>query len=300
MIYCNKEERAHDSIHISSSIIIHVRITIVKNYKEILKSKNTIFTITIVVGFGLLTGLVLHQEKIQAERGNVALVNHQKNHQDVEQVKNAIKNFNIDSETIIEDWKKIQELKPTTDEGKKILADFLTSTADKVTNHYSEKALKLDIKDSDSHFQDKQTLETTITSLQKILEIIKNINSANDQTALEEKIKPIQELISKFQKQVEVLTKKEEQKSNQTETTSSVQGGENYNSEDSNYTPTYTESYGTINNSQAPAAEQYSSGSGGNNVVNTGDQAEANTNSNNAEDSNTNSHQPTNSGVENP
>ena len=277
-----------------------MRITIVKNYKEILKSKNTIFTITIVVGFGLLTGLVLHQEKIQAERGNVALVNHQKNHQDVEQVKNAIKNFNIDSETIIEDWKKIQELKPTTDEGKKTLADFLTSTADKVTNHYSEKALKLDIKDSDSQFQDKQTLETTITSLQKILEIIKNINSANDQTALEEKIKPIQELISKFQKQIEVLTKKEEQKSNQTETTSSVQRVESYNSEDSNYTPTYSESYGSISNSQTPAAEQYSSGSGGNNVVNTGDQAEANTNSNNAENSNTNSHQPTNSGAENP
>ncbi len=277
-----------------------MRITIVKNYKEILKSKNTIFTITIVVGFGLLTGLVLHQEKIQAERGNVALVNHQKNHQDVEQVKNAIKNFNIDSETIIEDWKKIQELKPTTDEGKKTLADFLTSTADKVTNHYSEKALKLDIKDSDSQFQDKQTLETAITSLQKIIDIIKNINSASDQATLEEKIKPIQELISKFQKQIEVLTKKEEQKSNQTETTSSVQRVESYNSEDSNYTPTYSESYGSISNSQTPAAEQYSSGSGGNNVVNTGDQAEANTNSNNAEDSNTNSHQPTNSGVENP
>lgn len=277
-----------------------MRGTNVNNYKDILKSKNTIFIITLIAGIGLLTGLVLHQEKIQAERGNVALIKQQKNQQDVEQVKNAIKDFNIDSETIIEDWKKIQELKPTTDEGKKTLADFLTSTADKVTNHYSEKALKLDIKDSDSHFQDKQTLETTITSLQKILEIIKNINYANDQTALEEKIKPIQELISKFQKQVEVLTKKEEQKSNQTETTSSVQGGENYNSEDSNYTPTYTESYGTINNSQAPAAEQYSSGSGRNNVVNTGDQAEANTNSNNAEDSNTNSHQPTNSGVENP
>ena len=161
------------------------------NYKDILKSKNTIFIITLIAGIGLLTGLVLHQEKIQAERGNVALIKQQKNQQDVEQVKNAIKNFNIDSETIIEDWKKIQELKPTTDEGKKTLADFLTSTADKVTNHYSEKALKLDIKDSDSHFQDKQTLETTITSLQKILEIIKNINSANDQTALEEKIKPI-------------------------------------------------------------------------------------------------------------
>lgn len=277
-----------------------MRRTNVNNYKDILKSKNTIFIITLIAGIGLLTGLVLHQEKIQAERGNVALINHQKNHQDVEQVRNSIKNFNIDSETIIEDWKKIQELKPTTDEGKKTLADFLTSTADKVTNHYSEKALKLDIKDSDSHFQDKQTLETTITSLQKILEIIKNINYANDQTALEEKIKPIQELISKFQKQVEVLTKKEEQKSNQTETTSSVQGGEKYNSEDSNYTPTYPESYGTINNSQAPAAEQYSSGSGGNNIVNTGDQAEANSNSNNAEDSNTNSHQPTNSGVENP
>ena len=277
-----------------------MRRTNVNNYKDILKSKNTIFIITLIAGIGLLTGLVLHQEKIQAERGNVALIKQQKNQQDVEQVKNAIKDFNIDSETIIEDWKKIQELKPTTDEGKKTLANFLTTTADKVTKHYSEKALKLDIKDSDSQFQDKQTLETAITSLQKIIDIIKNINSASDQVALEEKIKPIQELISKFQKQVETLTKKEEQKSNQTETTSNVQGVENYNSEDSNYTPTYTESYGAINNSQAPAAEQYSSGSGGNNVVNTGDQAEANTNSNNAEDSNTNSHQPTNSGVENP
>ena len=243
------------------------------NYKDILKSKNTIFIITLIAGFGLLTGLVLHQEKIQAERGNVALVNHQKNHQDVEQVKNAIKDFNIDSETIIEDWKKIQELKPTTDEGKKTLANFLTSTADKVTNHYSEKALKLDIKDSDSQFQDKQTLETTITSLQKILEIIKNINSANDQTALEEKIKPIQELISKFQKQVEVLTKKEE--TTQTETTTRDAGLEASRSEDSSYIQSYPETNGSISNSQAPAAEHYSTdsaNSGGDNSANIGEQ----------------------------
>ena len=252
-----------------------MRRTIVNNYKDILKSKNTIFAIIIVAGFGLLAGLVLHQEKIQAERGNVALIKQQKNQQDVEQVKNAIKDFNIDSETIIEDWEKIQELKPTTDEGKKTLADFLASTTDKVTNYYSEKALKLDIKDSDSQFQDKQKLETTITSLQKILEIIKNINSANEQTSIEEKTKPIQELISKFQKQVEILTKKEEQKSNQSETTSSVQGGETYNSEDSNYTPTYTESYGSINNFQIPATDQYSTdsaSSGGDNGANTGGQ----------------------------
>ena len=243
------------------------------NYKDILKSKNTIFIITLIAGIGLLTGLVLHQEKIQAERGNVALIKQQKNQQDVEQVKNAIKDFNIDSETIIEDWKKIQELKPTTDEGKKTLADFLASTADKVTNHYSEKALKLDIKDSDSQFQDKQTLETAITSLQKIIDIIKNINSASDQTALEEKIKPIQELISKFQKQVEVLTKKEE--TTQTETTTRDAGLEASRSEDSSYIQSYPETNGSISNSQAPAAEQSSSGStssGGDNSANTGGQ----------------------------
>ena len=89
-----------------------------------------------------MAGLVIHQERVQAERGNIALIKQQQNQQDVEQVKNAIKDFNIDSETIIDDWKKIQELKPTTDEGKKTLADFIT----KVANHYSEKALKLDIK----------------------------------------------------------------------------------------------------------------------------------------------------------
>ena len=287
-----------------------------KNYKDILTSKNTIFTIIIVVGLGLLIGLVIHQEHIQAEIGNIALSKQHKNGQDVEQVKNAIKNFNIDSETIIEDWKKIQELKPTTDEGKKTLADFLTSTADKITNHYTEKALKLDIKESDSQFEDKQALETAITSLQKILEIIKSVNSTSEQATIDEKIKPIQELISKFQKQVEVLTKKEEQKSNkkETETTSSEGERETHSSEGGSYTPTYTESNGNRYNSQAPASEQYSSDSarsGGNTATNTRDQAtdtagaqgDTNTNnnsSNNAEVRDTNSNNRTNSAGETP
>ena len=292
-----------------------MRRTIVKNYKDILTSKNTIFTIIIVVGLGLLIGLVIHQEHIQAERGNIALSKQHKNGQDVEQVKNAIKNFNIDSETIIEDWKKIQELKPTTDEGKKTLADFLTSTADKITNHYTEKALKLDIKESDSQFEDKQTLETAITSLQKIIEIIKSVNSTSEQATIDEKIKPIQELISKFQKQVEVLTKKEEQKSNkkETETTSSEGERETHSSEGGSYTPTYTESNGNRYSSQAPASEQYSSDSarsGGNTATNTRDQAtdtagaqgDTNTNnsSNNAEVRDTNSNNRTNSAGETP
>ena len=287
-----------------------------KNYKDILTSKNTIFTIIIVVGLGLLIGLVIHQEHIQAEIGNIALSKQHKNGQDVEQVKNAIKNFNIDSETIIEDWKKIQELKPTTDEGKKTLTDFLTSTADKITNHYTEKALKLDIKESDSQFEDKQTLETAITSLQKILEIIKSVNSTSEQATIDEKIKPIQELISKFQKQVEVLTKKEEQKSNkkETETTSSEGERETHSSEGGSYTPTYTESNGNRYNSQAPASEQPSSDSarsGGNTATNTRDQAtdtagaqgDTNTNnnsSNNAEVRDTNSNNRTNSTGETP
>ena len=273
-----------------------------KNYKDILKSKNTIFTIIIVASLGLLIGLVIHQENILTERGNIAFFKRQKNEQDIEQVKKAIKDFNIDSETIIEDWKKIQELKPTTDEGKQTLADFLATTADKITNHYSEKALKMDIKESDSQFEDKQTLETAITSLQKILEIIKSINSTSEQSTIDEKIKPIQELISKFQKQVEVLTKKEGQKTDkkETETTSSEEGRESYSSQGDNYTPTYTESNGNKYSSQAPASEQYSSDSAGNSgndgvstqnqTANTSEsQAETNTNSNNAEVSNTNS-----------
>lgn len=287
-----------------------------KNYKDILTSKNTIFTIIIVVGLGLLIGLVIHQEHIQAEKGNIALSKQHKDGQDVEQVKNAIKNFNIDSETIIEDWKKIQELKPTTDEGKKTLTDFLTSTADKITNHYTEKALKLDIKESDSQFEDKQALETAITSLQKILEIIKSVNSTSEQATIDEKIKPIQELISKFQKQAEVLTKKEEeQKSNkkETETTSNVEGRESYSSEGGSYTPNYTESNRNRYNSQAPASEQYSSDSarsGGNTAVNTRDQVtdtagaqgdtNTNNNSNNAEVPDANSNNRTNSAGETP
>ena len=273
-----------------------------KNYKDILKSKNTIFTIIIVASIGLLIGLVIHQENILTERGTIAFFKRQKNEQDVEQVKKAIKDFNIDSETIIEDWKRIQELKPNTDEGKQTLADFLTTTSDKITNHYSEKALKMDIKESDSQFEDKQKLEIAITSLQKILEIIKSVNSTSEQTTIDEKIKPIQELISKFQKQVEVLTKKEGQKTDKKETgtTSSERERESYSSEGGSYTPTYTESNGSRYSSQAPASEQPSSdsaGSSGNDVASTQNQAantseaqaETNTNSNNAEVPTTNS-----------
>lgn len=266
-----------------------------KNYKDILKSKNTIFTIIIVASLGLLIGLVIHQENILTERGTIAFFKRQKNEQDVEQVKKAIKDFNIDSETIIEDWKRIQELKPNTDEGKQTLADFLTTTSDKITNHYSEKALKMDIKESDSQFEDKQKLEIAITSLQKILEIIKSVNSTSEQATIDEKIKPIQELISKFQKQVEVLTKKEGQKTDKKETgtTSSERERETYSSGGESYTPTYTESNGSRYSSQAPASEQPSSdsaGSNGNDVASTQNQAantsevqaETNTNSNNA------------------
>lgn len=286
-----------------------------KNYKDILKSKNTIFTIIIVASLGLLIALVIHQENILTERGNIAFIKRQKNEQDVEQVKKAIKDFNIDSETIIEDWKKIRELKPTTDEGKQTLADFLATTADKITNHYTEKALKLDVKESDSQFEDKQTLETAITSLQKILEIIKSVNSTSKQATIDEKIKPIQELISKFQKQVEVLTKKEGQRNDKKETgtTSSEGERETYSSEGGSYTPNYTESNGNRYNSQAPASEQYSSDgarSGGNTAVNTRDQAtdtagaqgdtNTNNNSNNAEVPDANSNNRTNSAGETP
>ena len=258
-----------------------------KNYKDILKSKNTIFTIIVVASLGILIALVIHQENILTERGTIAFFKRQKNEQDVEQVKKAVKDFNIDSETIIEDWKKIEELKPTTDEGKQTLADFLVITADKITSHYSEKALKLDIKESDSQFEDKQTLETAITSLQKIIEIIKSVNSTSEQVTIDKKIKPIQELISKFQKQVEVLTKKE--------TTNSEGGREAYSSEVSSY----TELNGSRNNSQETATELYSSDStrsGENTILNTQDQAtdnagaqrDTNTNGNNAETPNTN------------
>lgn len=193
-------------------------------------------------------------------------------------------------------------MKPTTDEGKQTLADFLATTADKITNHYSEKALKLDIKESDSQFEDKQTLETTITSLQKIIEIIKSVNSTSEQAIIDEKIKPIQELISKFQKQVEFLTKKEGQKTDkkETETTSSEGERETYSSAGGSYTPTYTESNRNRYSSQAAASEQPSSDSAGsstndvastqNQAANTSEsQAETNTNSNNSEVPTTNS-----------
>ena len=71
------------------------------------------------------------------------------------------------------------------------------------------------------------------------------------------------------------MTKKEEEKTTQTETTTRDAGIEASRSEDSSYIQSYPETNGSISNSQAPAAEQSSSGStssGGDNSANTGDQ----------------------------
>ena len=90
------------------------------------------------------------------------------------------------------------------------------------------------------------------------------------------------------------MTKKEGQKTDKKEigTTSSEGERETYSSGGGSYTPTYTESNGSRYSSQAPASEQPSSdstGSSGNDVASTQNQAANTTNSNNAEVPTTNS-----------
>ena len=71
------------------------------------------------------------------------------------------------------------------------------------------------------------------------------------------------------------MTKKEEEKTTQTETTTRDAGLEASRSEDSSYIQSYPETNGSISNSQAPATDQYSTDSasrGGDNGANTGGQ----------------------------
>ena len=71
------------------------------------------------------------------------------------------------------------------------------------------------------------------------------------------------------------MTKKEEEKTTQTETTTRDAGLEASRSEDSSYIQSYPETNGSISNSQAPATDQYSTdsaSSGGDNGANTGGQ----------------------------
>ena len=79
------------------------------------------------------------------------------------------------------------------------------------------------------------------------------------------------------------MTKKEEEKTTQTETTTRDAGLETSRSEDSSYIQSYPETNGSISNSQAPATNQYSTdnaSSAGNQAADSsGSQAESNNHS---------------------
>ncbi|CTJ20148.1 hypothetical protein ERS069973_01834 [Streptococcus pneumoniae] len=73
-----------------------------------------------------------------------------------------------------------------------------------------QKGLAYDVKDSDEKFKDKATLETNVKEITKQIDFIKKVDETFKQENLEETLKSLNDLVDKYQKQIELLKKEEE------------------------------------------------------------------------------------------
>ncbi|HGR9953042.1 TPA: hypothetical protein ACL7OL_001695, partial [Streptococcus pneumoniae] len=159
-----------------------------------------------------------------------------------------------------------------------------------IVDFHLQKGLAYDVKDSDEKFKDKATLETNVKEITKQIDFIKKVDETFKQENLEETLKSLNDLVDKYQKQIELLKKEEEKaaekakESSSQSNSSSGASNESYNgSSNSNVdyssseqTNGYSNNYGSQSYSgsgdsstNGGSSEQYSS-SNSNSGVNNG------------------------------
>ncbi|CZE14917.1 hypothetical protein RK588_05120 [Streptococcus pneumoniae] len=104
-----------------------------------------------------------------------------------------------------------------------------------IVDFHLQKGLAYDVKDSDEKFKDKATLEINVKEITKQIDFIKKVDETFKQENLEETFKSLNDLIDKYQKQIELLKKEEEkaaEKAKESSSQSNSSGGtsnESYN-----------------------------------------------------------------------
>ncbi|MDS8949499.1 hypothetical protein RLL21_01265, partial [Streptococcus pneumoniae] len=96
------------------------------------------------------------------------------------------------------------------DAGKDYLNNKVKESSKAIVDFHLQKGLAYDVKDSDEKFKDKATLETNVKEITKQIDFIKKVDETFKQENLEETLKSLNDLVDKYQKQIELLKKEEE------------------------------------------------------------------------------------------
>lgn len=200
---------------------------------------------------------------------------------DKEQVDKLFESFDASSDESISKLKELSETSLKTDTGKDYLNNKVKESSKAIVDFHLQKGLNYDVKDSDNKFKDKATLENNVKEINKQIDFIKKVDETFKQEKLDETVKSLTDVTDKFQKQIDVLKKEEEQKAldkakedKKKEESNSSQVSNSSSSSNSDYAPgqSYTsgnsQAYsgstgGDTSNYEAPAAAEQAAASNG-------------------------------------
>lgn len=252
-------------------------------FVEFIKNNKKVIISSVAVGIVLVLGFGWHSyNQHQAEQQAKVVQLEKDSKSDKEQVDKLFKSFDASSDESISKLKELSETSLKTDSGKDYLNNKVKESSKAIVDFHLQKGLAYDIKDSDDKFKDKITLENNVKEINKQIDFIKKVDETFKQEKLDETVKSLTDMKDKFQKQIDVLKKEEEQKASdkakedkKKEESNSSQVSNSSSSGNSDYAPgqSYTsdngESYsgstgGDTSSYEAPATEQPAESNGGN------------------------------------
>lgn len=178
----------------------------IENNKKVIISSVAV-GVVLVLGFGWYS---YNQQQAEQQAKIVQLEKDSKS--DKEQVDKLFESFDASSDESISKLKELSETSLKTDAGKDYLNNKVKESSKAIVDFHLQKGLAYDVKDSDDKFKDKTTLETNVKEITKQIDFIKKVDETFKQKKLDETVKSLTDIADKFQKQIDVLKKEEEQK----------------------------------------------------------------------------------------
>lgn len=261
-------------------------------FVEFIKNNKKVIISSVAVGAVLALGFGWYSHtQHQAEQQAKVVQLEKDSKSDKEQVDKLFESFDASSDESISKLKELSETSLKTDTGKDYLNNKVKEFSKAIVDFHLQKGLAYDIKDSDDKFKDKTTLENNVKEINKQIDFIKKVDETFKQDNLDETVKSLTDITDKFQKQIDVLKKEEEQKAldkakedkkKEESTLSQSSANSNYAPEQS-YTANNIQSYsgstgGETSNYEAPAAEQPAASNGGYNGYEHGHSVDTNGN----------------------
>ena len=248
-------------------------------FVEFIKNNKKVVISSVAFGavLALGTGYYFHSQH-QAEQQAKIVQLEKDSKSDKEQVDKLFESFDASSDESISKLKELSETSLKTDTGKDYLNNKVKEFSKAIVDFHLQKSLAYDIKDSDDKFKDKVTLENNVKEINKQIDFIKKVDKIFKQDNLDETVKSLTDITDKFQKQINVLKKEEDQKAldkakedkKKEESTLSQSSANSDYAPEQSYTSGNTQAYSgstgrDTSNYEAPAAEQQPASSNGDN-----------------------------------